>query len=191
MKRKEVGPALAFTQIGENSTLTVLKSWHKKLPHHLERSRYISRGLTRCSGPAGKQQTDLLRKNRRCLVVTLFYPSALDRLHIPRSANISLSGGISISRFLIFAGPYIEYFSTSHHPPYPDGDDDEEIKRRVRENGANGDNDNYCSIFLQSSASSSLRLRDFGKEIAGSKVPGGQHQTLARISRFPTSYHCC
>ena len=55
----------------------------------------------------------------------------------------------------------------------------------VRETGANGDNDNYCSIFLQSSASSSLR--DFGKQIAGSKVPGGQAQTLGRISRFLSS----
>ena len=57
--------------------------------------------------------------------------------------------------------------------------------RRVSENGANGGNDNHCSIFLQSSASSSLR--DFVNEIAGSKVPGGQQQTLARISRFLTT----
>ena len=55
-------------------------------------------------------------------------------------------------------------------------------KWRVSENGANGDNDNYCSIFLQSSASSSLR--DFGKQIAGSKVPVGQ----SRLSlEFPVS----
>ena len=58
------------------------------------------------------------------------------------------------------------------------------VKRNVRENGANGDNDNYCSIFLQSSASSSLR--DFGKEIAGSKVPGGQADSR---SNFPFPRH--
>ena len=51
--------------------------------------------------------------------------------------------------------------------------------RRVSENGANGGNDNHCSIFLQSSASSSLR--DFsGKQITGSKLPDEQ-QTLGRI----------
>ena len=36
---------------------------------------------------------------------------------------------------------------------------------------ANGVNDNYCSIFLQSSSVSSS-LRDLGKQIAGSKLPG-------------------
>ena len=39
------------------------------------------------------------------------------------------------------------------------------------ENLANGVNDNYCSIFLQSSSVSSS-LRDLGKQIAGSKLPG-------------------
>ena len=37
-------------------------------------------------------------------------------------------------------------------------------------NLANGVNDNYCSIFLQSSSVSSS-LRDLGKQIAGSKLP--------------------
>ena len=51
--------------------------------------------------------------------------------------------------------------------------------------GANGDNDNYCSIFLQSSASSSLRdvwERDCRKQ--GSRRA---KQTLAQISPFLTS----
>ena len=73
LKRKEVGAGLAFTQIGENSTLTALKPGTKSFLIIL-RSRYISCALTRCTGPAGNQQTDLLGKNRRCLPVTLFYP---------------------------------------------------------------------------------------------------------------------
>ena len=57
--------------------------------------------------------------------------------------------------------------------------------RRVSENGANGGNDNHCSIFLQSSASSSLR--DFsGKQITGSKLPDEQQTNSRSNSRFPT-----
>ena len=79
----------------------------------------------------------------------------------------SVSGGISILRFLIFAAgarilhtfdlPKIVRMMT--------------ITMCCSENLANGVNDNYCSIFLQSSSVSSS-LRDLGKQIAGSKLPG-------------------
>ena len=78
----------------------------------------------------------------------------------------SVSGGISILRFLIFAAgarilhtfdlPKIVRMMT--------------ITMCCSENLANGVNDNYCSIFLQSSSVSSS-LRDLGKQIAGSKLP--------------------
>ena len=100
----------------------------------------------------------------------------------------SVSGGISILRFLIFAAgarilhtfdlPKIVRMMT--------------ITMCCSENLANGVNDNYCSIFLQSSSVSSS-LRDLGKQIAGSKLPGrlaqlwyndGTTLALRRVSRF-------